>query len=138
MPLSRSIARANRAGLNKVTRHLVPWLPGFGLLEHVGRKSGKAYTTPINIFRNGDGYAIALTYGKGDWVHNVLAAGGCAVTTRRHRVELTHPRLVHDETRSYLPWVPRKITGLIHANDFVLLDTVAPAGSTDQEAGEPS
>ena len=56
MPISRRIARANRVGLNKVTRHFVPWLPGFGLLEHVGRKSGKTYTTPINIFRNGDGY----------------------------------------------------------------------------------
>ena len=49
------------------------------------------------------------------------------MTTRRRRVQLTHPRLVHDETRSYLPWLPRQITGWINANDFVLLD-VGSAG----------
>jgi len=37
------------------------WLPGFGILTHVRRKSGKVYLTPINVFRASNGFIIALT-----------------------------------------------------------------------------
>jgi deazaflavin-dependent oxidoreductase (nitroreductase family) len=121
--MGRTIARLNKAGLNKVMRHLAPWMPGFGLMMHRGRKSGREFSTPINIFRRDGGYVVCLTYGvESDWVRNVLAAGQCSVITRRHTVRLVNPRLDHDETRHWLPWAPREITGLIDANDFLLLD----------------
>jgi hypothetical protein len=37
------------------------WLPGFAILTHVGRRSGRVYRTPINVFRRGDQYLFALT-----------------------------------------------------------------------------
>ena len=50
--------------------------PGMGILEHVGRKSGKQYRTPLNVFPTDDGVAILLTYGPDrDWLKNITAAG---------------------------------------------------------------
>jgi deazaflavin-dependent oxidoreductase (nitroreductase family) len=92
MPLGRKIARWNRAGLNKVTRYITPWMPGFGIVQHRGRKSGREFSTPINIFRRDGGYVVCLTYGvKSDWMRNVLAAGECSVITRRRTYRLVNP-----------------------------------------------
>ena len=57
-------------------------LPSFGILSYVGRKSGRFYRTPLNVFKRGDGYLFALTYGSEvDWVKNVLAAGEADLRT---------------------------------------------------------
>lgn len=90
--------------VNPVTRRFAGWLPGFGLLTHVGRTSGRAYVTPINVFRRGDRYLIALTYGSGvQWVRNVLAAGGCTLRTRGRDVRLAGPELIVDAKLTLLP-----------------------------------
>src|SRR5215216_2700984 len=48
----------------------------FALIRHVGRRSGKAYETPIIVMRLGQSFVIALTYGpEVDWYRNVQAAG---------------------------------------------------------------
>jgi hypothetical protein len=44
------VARFNKYVANPVQRFWPAWLPAFGILEHVGRKSGKAYRTPLNVF----------------------------------------------------------------------------------------
>ena len=71
----RRLAKINIALTNRITSLFAGWLPGFGILTHVGRKSGKVYRTPINVFRASNGFIIALTYSsQSEWV-NVLAAG---------------------------------------------------------------
>jgi deazaflavin-dependent oxidoreductase (nitroreductase family) len=125
MPIPRAVARMNRVGLNRLTVRIAPWAPGFGVVTHRGRRSGRSFRTPVNVFPTGDdgGYAIALTYGpESDWVRNVLAAGGCRLETRRRTVSLTAPRLVHDETRRAVPAVPRAILGRLGVFDFLHLD----------------
>src|SRR4051794_31614926 len=80
--------------------HVAGRLPGFGILEYRGRKSGRVFRTPINVFRDGDDWIFALTYGSEvQWVKNVLAAGGCTLTTRGRTIELTNPRMFDDPTR---------------------------------------
>ena len=75
MPFPRAIARLNRAGLNRLTRHTAPLTPGMGVVIHRGRRSGRHYETPVNVFRTPDGYMFALTYGpESDWVRNVWPA----------------------------------------------------------------
>src|SRR5258706_15517931 len=67
--------------LNPVTRRLAgtSWGP-FASVQHVGRRSGKHYQTPIIVSRAPDGFVIELTYGpEVDWHKNVLAAGGCTL-----------------------------------------------------------
>jgi F420H(2)-dependent quinone reductase len=76
----RWLARINIAVTNRITGLFAGWLPGFGILTHVGRKSGKVYRTPVNVFRASKGFIIALTYSsRSEWVNNVLAAGGATV-----------------------------------------------------------
>jgi deazaflavin-dependent oxidoreductase (nitroreductase family) len=127
MVLPKRLARFNRVATNRVARPVAGWLPGFGVVVHRGRRSGRQYRTPINIFRTSDGYVAALTYGITDWVRNVLAAGGCELETRGRRVALADPRLVHDPTRRDMPPVVRQVVGMIGVTDFLHL-RAAPEG----------
>jgi deazaflavin-dependent oxidoreductase (nitroreductase family) len=118
--LGRRIAHFNRRVTNRVTGPLAPWLPGFGVVVHSGRKSGREYRTPVNVFRHGGGYVIALTYGaEADWVRNVLAAGRATLLTRGGRLELTGPELVHDESRGRVPRPVRAVLQLLDVADFL-------------------
>src|SRR5262245_15159115 len=93
MPLSRGVASFNKRVTNHLTRHIAGWAPGFAIVHHVGRRSGRAYETPVNVFHRDGTYLFALTYGEGEWVRNVLAADGCEIVTRRRRIALGAPRL---------------------------------------------
>jgi hypothetical protein len=42
----RWLAKINIAFTNRITGQFAGWLPGFGIVTHVGRKSGKVYRTP--------------------------------------------------------------------------------------------
>jgi deazaflavin-dependent oxidoreductase (nitroreductase family) len=100
MPIPRFVRQWNKAGLNRVTRQIAPWMPGLGVVVHRGRRSGRLYQTPVSVFAAEGGYVLALTYGPDtDWVKNVLAAGGCELRTRGRAVQLVCPRLFHDEAR---------------------------------------
>jgi len=127
MPAPRWLARANRVGLNRVVKYIAPWMPGFGVIIHRGRTSGREFRTPVNLFRRRDGFVFALTYGSdADWVRNVLAAGGCEVITRRRRHSLTDPQCYVDETRSDMPAFPvRSILALVDVSEFLYL-RIAP------------
>jgi hypothetical protein len=75
MPIPKRVARWNKAGLNRVVRHVAPWAPGLALVVHHGRRSGRTYQTPVNVFGTEDGFIMALTYGPDtDWVKNIQAA----------------------------------------------------------------
>ena len=107
---------------NRVTTPLARWLPGFGVVHHVGRRSGRRYQTPVNLFPTDGGFTIALTYGTGaDWVRNVLAAGGCEIETRGRRVPCEAPRLVHDPAARGIRLPERPILRLLGVADFLSL-----------------
>jgi deazaflavin-dependent oxidoreductase (nitroreductase family) len=122
MPLPRSLARFNRKVTNPVLGHMAWWMPGFAVLTHVGRTSGQTFSSPVNLFRHGDEFVFACTYGPdAHWVRNVLAAGGCSVRTRGHDIALTDPRLVHDPSRSLVPAPVRVVLGGVGVEDFLVL-----------------
>jgi deazaflavin-dependent oxidoreductase (nitroreductase family) len=90
------MARFNRQVLNHLTRPLASHLPGFGVIIHHGRRSGRTYETPVNVFRRSDSY-VALTYGAGaDWVRNVLTAGVCELITHSRRVRAVVSHIQQD------------------------------------------
>lgn len=127
MPIPRMVARLNKAGLNRVTKHIAPWMPGLGVVVHRGRRSGRVYQTPVNVFTAGDGYVIALTYGPGsDWVKNVLAAGGCELRTRGRVIAVTAPRVFHDETRRDIRPLERQALRVLGVADFLSLTAAPP------------
>ena len=39
MPIPRIVRQWNKAGLNRVTKHIAPWTPGLGVVIHRGRRS---------------------------------------------------------------------------------------------------
>jgi deazaflavin-dependent oxidoreductase (nitroreductase family) len=107
--------------INPVTGPLARRLPAFGIVTHRGRRSGRVYRTPVNVFRHGDDYLFFLTYGSdAQWVKNVLAAGSCSMETRGRVVELVEPELITDpELRPAPPhvrFVERRIAG---ANQYL-------------------
>jgi deazaflavin-dependent oxidoreductase (nitroreductase family) len=126
VPTPRWVARANKIGLNKLTKFIAPWAPGWAVVIHRGRKSGHVFRTPLWAFRRGDEYVIALTYGStADWVRNVLAAGGCELESRRRRYELGSPQVYRDENATDMPRLIRFMFGrVLKAPEFLRLDIV--------------
>lgn len=131
MPLSRRVALFNRAVTNRTIGRIAPWAPGFGVVRVAGRRSGRVRATPVNVFRRGEGYVIALTYGAGaDWVRNVVAAGGCDLQTRGRHIALTRPRLSIDPSRAAMPGPIRAVLRLARVEEFLTLSAAgvdAPA-----------
>jgi deazaflavin-dependent oxidoreductase (nitroreductase family) len=130
MPIPLVVGRINKAGLNRLTRHVAPWAPGMGLVVHRGRRSGRQYQTPVLAFRTDNGYVFALTYGPHtDWVRNVLAAGGCQLRTGGRSVQLTGPRVYSDDTAQHIRPAERQVLRLLRVTDFLSLTTAAPGGN---------
>jgi deazaflavin-dependent oxidoreductase (nitroreductase family) len=122
MPIPKAVARFNRRVTNRVTRHIAGWMPGFAIVIHTGRRSGRTFETPINAFRGGDGYRIALTYGAdSDWVRNVMAAQGCDLIHLRKQIALHRPRIVTDPSCHWAPPIVRLVLRTIHASQYMQL-----------------
>lgn len=116
----RLMAEFHRAFTNKILCRFAARLPGFGIVVNTGRKSGRLYLTPVNLFWRRDEVLIALTYGReSGWVANVLAAGRCELQTRCGVYRLCSPVVVHDPSRRRFPRLVRAILGLIDANDYL-------------------
>jgi deazaflavin-dependent oxidoreductase (nitroreductase family) len=103
--------------INPITRPVAKKLPSFAILAHRGRKTGRTYRTPINVFRRDNDYFFFLTYGSDvQWVKNVLATGSCSIETRGRVVELVEPELITDAELSPAPplvrFVERRIAGV--------------------------
>ncbi|QZT61543.1 nitroreductase family deazaflavin-dependent oxidoreductase [Mycolicibacterium austroafricanum] len=95
MRVPRAVANFNRRVTNPAAQSITPWLPGLGTLEHVGRKSGKRYRTPLLAFKTRDGFVILIGYGlESDWLKNVLAGGPTVLHKRGNAVALANPRIV--------------------------------------------
>ena len=93
--MPRRIAEFNKRVTNPAARTITPWLPNLGTLEHIGRKSGKRYRTPLLVFKTHDGYAVLIGYGPHtDWLKNVLAGGPTVLRKRGRAVALVNPRVV--------------------------------------------
>jgi deazaflavin-dependent oxidoreductase (nitroreductase family) len=110
----------NKHVTNRLTQPLAPHLPGFAVVTHVGRRSGRPYRTPVNVFSRDDSFVFALTYGhEAQWVENVRAAGGCELTTRGKTYKLTDPEIFRDSSRNAAAPVARPMLRLIGADEFM-------------------
>jgi deazaflavin-dependent oxidoreductase (nitroreductase family) len=117
--------------VNPFTRLFAGRAPGFGILTYRGRRTGRTYHTPINVFSNNDEYVFALTYGsRAEWVKNVLAAGQCWIRVRGRDVKLTDPQLIVDPTRRLVPPPVRPILGLADVTEFLRMRRSSPPAVT--------
>ncbi len=108
MQFPQRLARFNRHVTNPIQRMWAGWLPPFAIVEHVGRRSGKPYRTPVNAFHTSvdgkPGVAIVLTYGPDrDWLKNLTAAGGGRMRRNAKTFGITDARVVSkDEAAQYI------------------------------------
>jgi deazaflavin-dependent oxidoreductase (nitroreductase family) len=116
------MARANRQVANHVTRPIAVRAPYLAVVVHTGRRSGRRYRTPVMIFTAPEGYTVALVYGMAsDWVRNVLAAGACDLEIHGRVERVSVGGVVHDETRSRVPWPIRQGLRVLDVTDFMIL-----------------
>ena len=110
---------------NPATRLVAGRLPGFGILAHRGRSTGKPYRTPLLAFRRGDDYIIGLWYGSNvHWVKNVVAAGTCQMEVHRRTIRLADPVVFRDPDRSAMP-LPLRLAGrLVGLTEFMRMRVV--------------
>jgi deazaflavin-dependent oxidoreductase (nitroreductase family) len=126
MQLPQSLARFNRRVTNPIQRLWAGWAPTFGILEHVGRKSGKTYRTPLSVFSTDDGVAIMLTYGPDrDWLKNLTAAGHAQIRRHGKTIQVTDPRVVtKSEAAEHVTGVMRRPFARLPFEQAVLLKRV--------------
>lgn len=99
MQLPQWLARFNRYVTNPIQRLWAGWIPLHCILEHVGRRSGKPYRTPLMAFAadvdGQPGMAVMLTYGPNrDWLKNLKAAGGGRMQRHGKTFGVTDPRVM--------------------------------------------
>ncbi|WP_157574369.1 nitroreductase family deazaflavin-dependent oxidoreductase [Nocardia jejuensis] len=119
----RTLAKFNRYVTNPVQRLWAPRLAHYALIEHVGRKSGKTFRTPVMVFVENDALSVLLNYGAGsDWVRNIQAADGAELTHRGRRYRLTDPRVLPSNS----PDLPIQIREAGTHADSALYGILAP------------
>ena len=65
-------------------------------IRHRGRRSGKAYLTPVTARMAGDTIWIALTFGnQSDWSRNVRAAGECTIRIGGQEFHADTPQFIN-------------------------------------------
>jgi len=98
------------------------------LIEHVGRRSGRTYRTPVAAKRVAGGFVVPLTYGpERDWVRNTLAVGRAVLVLHGTRHVVGDPRVVHfqDVEAELNPMTRRVLLRLLgEGTPFLRLSTV--------------
>jgi deazaflavin-dependent oxidoreductase (nitroreductase family) len=70
-------------------------LPLYGVIEHRGRSSGKAYRTPVVVQPTSDGFIVPMPWGeRSDWYRNVRAAGECVIRWKGRKYRMVQPELI--------------------------------------------
>jgi len=97
------------------------------VVHHIGRQSGSAYQTPVNVFDHDGSLLVALTYGpSADWVQNVLANGG---SIRRNGVDLAITSVAVVGREAAWPYLPRFVRGalrVLSVKDFLTIEVTPP------------
>jgi deazaflavin-dependent oxidoreductase (nitroreductase family) len=121
--------RFNKRALNPVMLKLAGRPHWYAArVEHVGRRSGRPYATPVVATRVPGGYAIALPYGTGvDWCRNLQAAGDGVIVLDGQRHMVTDPQVVSSAAiQDELPDRMRLATRVYGFTDWLRLSDAPP------------
>jgi deazaflavin-dependent oxidoreductase (nitroreductase family) len=130
------LRHVNKASFNRLTltfagRHM------FALVHHVGRRSGRAYNTPVVAWSHPDGFIMPLPYGADtDWCRNVLATGQCTIQWHGRTYPVTRPEVVATATaRPLLPAWVRIVLRPIPVRQFLKVNRMA---AIEEKAAGPA
>ena len=108
MKVSPRVARFNKVVTNRV-QGVYAWIvPPWAVILHRGRRSGRAYRTPVLAFRQDRTLVVALLYGEeSDWLRNLQAAGGGQMVRGGRTYELGRPQVIDTDAAVELSRLPR-------------------------------
>ncbi len=99
--VNRAFQAMTQLGVGKQYRHI---------LTVPGRKTGRLYSTPVDVMRRGDQRWLVAAYGVTNWVHNARAAGQVTLSRGRRSETLRVVELSPQDSvpvlRQYLQEVP--------------------------------
>jgi len=108
-PRTRRLIRSAARLVNPVVLRIAGrrHMPVVGIVRHRGRKTGRAYATPLGIRpAAAGGFVMPLTFGEAaGWYRNIVAAGWCVITWRGQDHAVADPVIVGRATA--LPAFPR-------------------------------
>jgi deazaflavin-dependent oxidoreductase (nitroreductase family) len=124
MHIPHFMRRVNRVFTNPILGTIAWLVPPMAVVHHVGRKTGRAYRSPVIAFRSKAGVVIPMTYGRDvDWARNIVRAGGCQLAQSGRRFTLRKPRIVgFAQASQRLPAVLRPFFRTMDFPGYVLLD----------------
>ena len=124
MHIPRFMRNVNRVATNPILRTVAWLVPPLAVVHHVGRKSGRAYRTPVVAFHGDAGVVIPMTYGRDvDWARNIVRARGCELERGGRRIVLRDPRIVgFDRAKGRLPAALRAVFRAADLPGYVLAD----------------
>jgi deazaflavin-dependent oxidoreductase (nitroreductase family) len=97
-----------------------------------GRKSGRRYSTPVQLVLDGERRWLVAPYGEREWVRNARAAGEVELTrgrrTTHHRIEEVGPEEAAPVLREYL-----RSTPIVKAYFDAAADAPLPAFAAEAE-----
>lgn len=115
----RSVGRVVNPAIVPIARRIRP----LAVVDHVGRRSGAHYATPVMGFPAEDGWVVALPYGADvQWLRNTERAGGATLTQAgtRHPVQAVR-RLPARDGAPLLPRWARPMMRTVRVRDYALI-----------------
>ncbi len=126
---------------NDLTRHISGTeRSSWGLLTHVGRRSGRTYQTSLGACTYGDGFLLPLGYGPHtDWYRNVVATGTGTLAWKGRIYQLERPELISGGA-PMRAWRGRDrvLLRLAGMHDFVWLHRSEEQGSEPAQSASPA
>jgi deazaflavin-dependent oxidoreductase (nitroreductase family) len=129
-PVLDAVRRMNRSVTNpRVMRTAGSVGTQTSVINHVGRKSGRPYATPVDAVPTRTGFLIALPYGaQADWLRNVLAAGSATVVVNGERIDVDRPTVVATaDVAALIPNRTMRTLRLFGVNDCLHLERASSA-----------
>jgi len=124
-PVVDFVRRMNRSVTNpRVMRTAGTSQTATAVIQHVGRRSGRTYETPIDIIETATGVLIALPYGdRADWTRNVLTTGAATVLMQGERVDVDRPTIVATaDVAALIPRRTMRMLRLFGVNQYLHLE----------------
>ncbi len=100
----------------------------------IGRKSGRAYQTPVSVVTDDDGFLVALPYGtRPQWLRNLQAAGSGTLVHDGSTYAVDRPEIVPmADVEDRFPPSDQRTHRLFNVDQCVRIRVAAPAEPSER------